>query len=117
VLLLFSAPHGFPVNRGSYFSLVAELSVALASCHLRTSSFAHTAMTLGNGPMSIVVQGAALVSLIWSCTVFLVQGIGITQMYGTYLSSEPAPLLTRSPQLPPSLCTAFETRVAVPERR
>jgi ceramide glucosyltransferase len=40
-------------------------------------------MTLGNGPMSIVVQGAALVSLIWSCTVFLVQGIGITQMYET----------------------------------
>ncbi|KAK4099528.1 glycosyltransferase family 21 protein [Parathielavia hyrcaniae] len=38
-------------------------------------------MTLGNGPMSIVVQSAALVSLIWSCIVFFVQGIGISQIF------------------------------------
>lgn len=34
----------------------------------------------GNDPMSIVVQGAALVSFIWSCAVFVVQTIGIYQM-------------------------------------
>jgi hypothetical protein len=39
-------------------------------------------MTVGNDPMSIAVQGAALVSLVWSCAVFLVQTIGITQLYG-----------------------------------
>lgn len=46
-------------------------------------------MTVGNDPMSIAVQGAALVSLVWSCAVFLVQTIGITQLYGL-------PLLFRS---------------------
>ncbi|KAK3308475.1 glycosyltransferase family 21 protein [Chaetomium strumarium] len=38
-------------------------------------------MTDGNGPMSVIVQGAALVSLLWSCTVFLVQGIGISKLF------------------------------------
>ncbi|KAK4233642.1 glycosyltransferase [Achaetomium macrosporum] len=38
-------------------------------------------MTVGNGPMSVIVQGAALVSLLWSCTVFLVQGIGISKLF------------------------------------
>jgi len=39
--------------------------------------------------MSIAVQGAALVSLVWSCTVFLVQTIGISQLCGTL----PAPFV------------------------
>ncbi|KAK4152000.1 glycosyltransferase [Chaetomidium leptoderma] len=38
-------------------------------------------MTVGNGPMSAVVQGAALVSLTWSCFVFLVQAIGISKLF------------------------------------
>ncbi len=34
-----------------------------------------------NDTMSIAIQGAALVSLVWSCAVFLVQTIGISKMY------------------------------------
>ncbi|KAL2176459.1 glycosyltransferase family 21 protein [Thermothelomyces heterothallicus CBS 202.75] len=49
-------------------------------------------MTAGNDPMSIAVQGAALVSLIWSCAVFLVQTIGITQLYRSHSSPRPKPV-------------------------
>ncbi|KAL2152199.1 hypothetical protein VTH82DRAFT_5383 [Thermothelomyces myriococcoides] len=49
-------------------------------------------MTAGNGPMSIAVQGAASASLIWSCAVFLVQSIGITQLYRHHSSPRPKPV-------------------------
>ena len=32
-------------------------------------------------PMSMLLQGAALVSLIWGSTVFLVQSIGLYKLY------------------------------------
>ncbi|KAK4246738.1 glycosyltransferase [Corynascus novoguineensis] len=49
-------------------------------------------MTRDDDPMSIAVQGAALVSLIWSCAVFLVQAIGITQLYRNHSSPRPKPV-------------------------
>ncbi|KAL2131164.1 hypothetical protein VTI74DRAFT_5451 [Chaetomium olivicolor] len=49
-------------------------------------------MNVGDGPMSVVVQGAALVSLIWSCTVFLVQAIGIFQLFRNHSAPHPKPM-------------------------
>ncbi|KAH6641233.1 hypothetical protein F5144DRAFT_125785 [Chaetomium tenue] len=49
-------------------------------------------MTVGNDPMSIAVQGAALVSLVWSCAVFLVQTIGITQLLRNHTPTRPKPV-------------------------
>ncbi|KAH6626587.1 glycosyltransferase family 21 protein [Chaetomium sp. MPI-SDFR-AT-0129] len=50
----------------------------------------------GNDPMSIVVQGAALVSFIWSCTVFVVQSIGIYQILRSHSAPGPPPASTTS---------------------
>ncbi|SPQ21491.1 08c3e293-c4d1-4ef1-9319-37c44e8b46a7 [Thermothielavioides terrestris] len=48
--------------------------------------------------MSMVVQGAALVSLIWSCTVFVVQAVGISQLFRHHSGPLPKPV---SPSLEP----------------
>ncbi|KAG7289206.1 hypothetical protein NEMBOFW57_005569 [Staphylotrichum longicolle] len=42
--------------------------------------------------MSIAVQGAALVSLVWSCAVFLVQTIGISQLFRHHSAPHPKPV-------------------------
>ncbi|KXX77720.1 Ceramide glucosyltransferase [Madurella mycetomatis] len=49
-------------------------------------------MTAGDGPMSIIVQGAALVSFIWSCTVFVVQSIGIYKLFRHHSAPHPKPV-------------------------
>ncbi|KAH6850593.1 hypothetical protein B0I37DRAFT_371955 [Chaetomium sp. MPI-CAGE-AT-0009] len=49
-------------------------------------------MTVGNDPMSIAVQGAALVSLVWSCAVFLVQTIGISRLLRNHSPTRPKPV-------------------------
>ncbi|KAJ4288270.1 Ceramide glucosyltransferase [Collariella sp. IMI 366227] len=49
-------------------------------------------MTAGDGPMSAVVQGAALVSFIWSCIVFSVQTIGILQLFRNHSAPHPKPV-------------------------
>ncbi|KAK3900611.1 glycosyltransferase [Staphylotrichum tortipilum] len=41
--------------------------------------------------MSIAIQGAALVSLVWSCAVFLVQTIGITNILRSHSPTRPKP--------------------------
>jgi hypothetical protein len=74
-------------------------------------------MTAGNGPMSLVVQGAALVSLVWSCIVFTVQSVGIYKLYCACLFAPMPLLLTRLLQLPPPLCTARKARFPVPGTR
>ncbi|KAL2020581.1 hypothetical protein VTK56DRAFT_8169 [Thermocarpiscus australiensis] len=55
-------------------------------------------MTIGDGPMSIILQGAALVCLGWCCTVFVVQGIGIYKLFRHHSAPHPAPV---SPSLQP----------------
>ena len=94
---------------------VFSVSPSLPTDHklaLHLFSFALTPMTAGNGPMSLVVQGAALVSLVWSCIVFTVQSVGIYKLYCACLFALMPLLLTET--APATATTLHRTRSPFP---